>query len=121
MNNSKDKDINLLHAKLSRYFSLFAHSTRIATLEKATGMTSCNTEIVDVNGLHLSTVRNNLKLFQKHNFIIGSLTSSKQTVYCLNYDELDKFKLLFDEYYEILNKGRHKSECKPQLKNVSEH
>ena len=59
--------------------------------------------IVDVNGLHDATVRNNLSLLKKHHFITGNLRSHQNLHYRINYDETDKFKKQVDEYFELLN------------------
>lgn len=53
--------------ELSRYFSLFSHFTRLKTLEEvAQAGESGLDHIVEVNGLHDATVRNNLSLLKKH-------------------------------------------------------
>ena len=111
---NKIKTINR-QSQLSKYFGLFANSTRLATLEKVADESREKISfLVDVNGLTESTVKNNLTLLKKHNFITGSLRSVKNPVYAINYEEIDKFKKQFDEYYALLNAHRYSEEQKKQ-------
>lgn len=93
--------------ELSRYFSLFSHFTRLKTLEEvAHGGEAGLNHIVEVNGLHDATVRNNLSLLKKHRFITGKLRSSQNLHYKINYDQIDQFKKLVDDFFEVLNQHR---------------
>lgn len=102
-------------AELSKYFSLFANSARIATLENVAAKSSSKIDVlIEVNGLNEAAIKNNLMLLKKHKFITGSLRSTKKPVYAINYEEIDKFKKQFDQYYMLLNAYRHSEESKKQ-------
>lgn len=72
--------------------------------------------IVEVNGLHDATVRNNLALLKKHNFITGNLKSSQQLQYKINYVQLDRFKQQFDEWVDLLNQNRFPAHDKSTIR-----
>lgn len=102
--------------ELSKYFSLFAHFTRLSTLREVANAGGVGLDfMVDVNGLHADTVRTNLGLLKKHHFISGPLKSNQNLRYSINYSELDRFKKRFDEYYELINKNRFEKEQKKKL------
>lgn len=92
---------------LSRYFSVLSHLTRLKTLQEvAQAGEEGLSHIVDVNGLHDATVRNNLLLLKKHRFITGKLRSSQHLDYKINYEQIDRFKKEVDDYFELLNQNR---------------
>lgn len=113
-NATKENAKVLGQQELSRCFSLFSHFTRLKTLEEVAlaGETGLNT-IVEVNGLHDITVRNNLSLLKKYGFITGQLRSNQNLHYKINYDQIDKFKKVVDEYFELLNQNRFPEQEKP--------
>lgn len=93
--------------ELSRCFSLFSHFTRLKTLEKVAKAGEEGLDhIVAVNGLHDGTVRNNLALLKKHDFITGKIRSNQNLRYKVNFQQIDRFKKLVDEYFELLNQNR---------------
>lgn len=93
--------------ELSRYFSLFAHVTRLKLVQEVAQAGEAGLSyIVEVNGLHEGTVRSNLSLLKKHRFITGNLRSSQNLQYKINYEQLDRFKKQVDDYFELLNQNR---------------
>lgn len=101
---------------LSGYFSLFARFTRLKTLEEVAQAGEAGLDyLVHVNGLHDATVRNNLSLLKKHQFITGQLKSGQNLHYKINYDQIDKFKKQVDAFFEVLNQNRFPKHEKPQL------
>lgn len=102
--------------ELSRYFSLFAHFTRLLTLKEVAqaGENGLN-HIIGVNGLHETTVRNTLSLLKKHHFITGQLRANQNLHYSINYDQIDRFKRQLDEYFNQLNQNRFSRQGKQQF------
>ncbi len=107
LDNTNENRIVLGQQELSKYFSLFSHFTRLKTLQEvAQAGEEGLSHIVEVNGLHDATVRNNLSLLKKYNFITGTLRSNQNLHYKINYEQVDRFKRQFDEYFELLNQSR---------------
>lgn len=114
--NRNENRIVLGQQELARYFSLFSHFTRLKTLEEVAkaGKGGLN-HIVEVNGLHDGTVRSNLSLLKKYRFITGQLRSNQNLHYKIDYEQIDRFKKQFDEYFELLNQNRFPRQEKQQF------
>lgn len=110
---NRENKMVLGQQELSRYFSLFSHFTRLKTLEEVAQAGEAGLDyIVNVNGLHETTIRGNLALLKKYKFVIGILRSNQNLHYKINYDEIDKFKRQIDEYFELLNRNRFQKQEK---------
>lgn len=93
--------------ELARFFASLSNTTRIAILEKLACRDNCENNINEIGGLSRFTIGMNIKYLKKHGLIKGSLTS-KNISYCLNYNRLDEFKTLFDEFYNKVTQNRTK-------------
>ena len=113
LDNTNEDRIVLGQQELSRYFSLFAHFTRLKLVQKVAQAGDAGfSHIVEVNGLHEGTVRSNLSLLKKHHFITGNLRSNQNLQYKINYEQLDRFKKQVDDYFELLNQNRFPKQVK---------
>ena len=95
------------HDKLAKFFAYFSNTTRLAIVDKMACSNNCEQDIYEVDGLSRFTVGMNLKYLKKYNLIKGSLTS-KNISYCLNYEKLEEFKTLFDEFYSKVTENKYK-------------
>ncbi len=88
--------------KLARYFGAMSNPRRISLLVEVASKTNCvKDNFVEVNGLNKFSVGMNLKFLKKYGFVNGTFTS-KQLQYCINYENLEEFKALFDEFYNTV-------------------
>lgn len=88
--------------KLARYFGALSNQRRISLLVEVASKTNCvKDNFVEVNGLNKFSVGMNLKFLKKYGFVNGTFTS-KKLQYCVNYENLEEFKALFDEFYNAV-------------------
>lgn len=92
---------------LSRFSAALGNPTRIAILDSLASHEHCvKGDFLEIPGISRFTVGQNLKELKKYGLVNGSFTSKKIT-YCLDYDKLEEFKLLFDNFYNSLVKNRN--------------
>jgi len=100
--------------ELSRFCALLSNPTRIAIIEKLSCEDSCNVgDFVEIEGLSKFAVGMNLKYLKKYKMVTGDL-SSKKMHYCLDFNEIERFKQLFDEFYTRISEHKNtnsKEEC----------
>ncbi len=97
---------NNRYVLLSRYCGTFSNSTRIAILEKLAANKHCmKGDFMEIPGISRFTVGQNLKDLRKYGLVNGTFTS-KNITYCINYEKLEEFKQLFDNFYNALIKNR---------------
>ena|ERR1700741_4111856 len=97
----KNKKINAYN-KLARYCGLLTNPRRISLLlEVATKDNSVRNSLVEVEGLNKFAIGMNLKYLKKFGLIDGNLTT-KNLEYCVNYEKLEEFKTLFDDFYNSM-------------------
>ena len=95
------------HEELAKFFASFSNTTRLAIVDKMACPNNCEQDIYEVGGQSCFTVGMNLKYLKKYDIIKGSL-SSKNISYCLNYEKLEGFENLFDEFYNKVTENKPK-------------
>lgn len=97
---------NSRHLILAKYCATLSNPTRVAILEAVAAQAQCVEEFIEMQGLSRFTVGQNLKELKKYKIINGTFSSSN-TSYCIDYERLEEFKMLFDNLYLqlIKNKG----------------
>lgn len=91
---------------LARYCATLSNPTRVAILEAVAAQTQCVEEFIEMQGLARFTVVQNLKELKKYKIINGTFSSSN-TTYCIDYERLEEFKILFDDLYLQLTKNKN--------------
>lgn len=107
MENAANITPNRKLEELAKFFASFSNTTRLAIVDKMACRDNCEQNIYEVGGLSRFTVGMNLKYLKKYDIIKGSL-SSKNISYCLNYEKLEEFKTLFDEFYNKITENKPK-------------
>lgn len=98
--------INKKHVDFTRICAALSNTTRIAILEKIASMNACITgDFIEMGEVSKFTVGQNIKQLSKFNLIKGTFTK-KSTVYCINYEQLEEWKLSVDEIYSSLMKNK---------------
>ena len=108
MTNGSKAIVNPKQEELARFCASIGNHTRIAIIETLACKDNCEATIKEVAGLSKFTVGMNLKYLKKYGLVRGSLTS-KNISYCLNYEKLEEFKVLFDEFYNKVTKNKLKT------------
>lgn len=92
--------------QLAKFFVSLGNRTRIAIVENLACRDQCvKDNILNVSGFARFTVGQNLKDLKKQGLVTGSF-SSKNLSYCLDYQKIEEFKILFDGFYEKLMKNK---------------
>lgn len=95
------------HETLARYCGTLSNQRRVALLAEIAANSNCvKDSFVEVEGLNKFAVGMNLKYLKKYGLVNGTITT-KQLQYCINYEKLEEFKTLFDQFYTSLI--QHKS------------
>lgn len=90
-----EKDVEAL----ARFAKALGHPIRISILKYLENETCCFTgDLVDVLPISQSTVSQHLKELKNAGLIQGELRPPK-TKYCINRENWDKAKLLFQEFF----------------------
>ncbi len=85
--------------KLAHYCLAIGNSTRLSILEEMTSNNNLTkNSIITVNNLSKFTVTINLKGLKKAGLIKGNFRA-RDISYQIDYDNLEEFKKLFDEFY----------------------
>ncbi len=85
---------------LAKFAKALGHPTRIAILKHLENQSCCFTgDLVDVLPLAQSTISQHLKELKNAGLIQGELKPPK-IKYCINHDNWNKAKLLFQEFFE---------------------
>lgn len=86
--------------EMAKYAKALAHPTRIAILKFLDNRTCCCTgDLVDILPLAQSTISQHLKELKNAGLIQGELNPPK-IKYCINQDNWNKAKLLFQEFFK---------------------
>jgi ArsR family transcriptional regulator len=89
---------------LSKFCKALGHPARIAILEKlAAEGGNKKDEFIDIGWIAQYTIGTNLRYLKNYKIIKGNLRLRKR-FYSINFDKLKEFKILFDEFYDLLNK-----------------
>lgn len=96
--------------ELTRFFGALSSEKRICLLYDAATHNDCMHEIQESAGLSRFSVSINLKHLSKSGLIKGSL-NQRNTNWCINHAELDRFKELFDNFYNEMNRNRNSEQC----------
>src|ERR1700761_2444380 len=107
MTNQSKTIVNQSQEELARFCAAIGNHTRIAILETLACHESCESDIREVAGLSRFTVGVNLKYLKKYGLIKGSFTS-KNISYCIDHEQLDHFKNLFDTFYNKVTENKQK-------------
>lgn len=84
---------------LSRFCGTLSNPRRIALLKALASNSNCvKDNFVEVDGLNKFAVGMNLKYLKKFGLVNGTFTT-KKLQYCINYEKLEEFKILFDDFY----------------------
>lgn len=111
----RSKDHKPSHAKLAAMCRSLGLPARVAIVESIAQNKDCVIEdIVDVGFIAPATIAAHLLNLKKEGIIKGSVKRSKMC-YCIDWDKLDEFKILFDQMYE--NVKKHQSEVLSKRKN----
>ena len=87
---------------LARFCGALSNQRRIALLAAVASNSNCvKDSYVEVEGLNKFAVGMNLKYLKKFGLVNGTFTS-KKLQYCINYEQLEEFKGLFDEFYNSI-------------------
>ncbi len=93
---------------LSRFCAAMGNPNRIVILETLASQGYCvKDDFLEIEGLSKFTVGMNLKYLKKFGLINGSFTS-RNLSYCVDYEKLEDFKLLFDGFYNTLMENKDK-------------
>lgn len=90
-----------------QYFSEFcrsvAHPTRLAILDEIMAHSNCIEErVLQVPDVSHATLALHLKALKRAGLIKGNIHKSKNS-YCIDWEKLETFKLLFDDLYQRAN------------------
>ncbi len=86
--------------EIAKFAKALGHPTRIAILQHLEKTCSCFTgEIVDIFPLAQSTISQHLKELKNAGLIKGELNPPK-VKYCIDYDNWDRAKKLFEELFK---------------------
>jgi ArsR family transcriptional regulator len=97
---------------LARFCGALSNQRRIALLSAVASNTNCvKDNFVEVEGLNKFAVSMNLKYLKKFGLVNGTFTT-KKLQYCINYEKLDEFKGLFDEFYNSIIENKENIELK---------
>jgi hypothetical protein len=92
--------------RLAKMAGCIANPTFIAIMEVLARKGNCvKDDFIHIEGISRLTVALNLKYLKKYGLINGSLTA-RNLSYCLNYDKIEEFKMLFDEFYRRIMQSR---------------
>ena len=92
--------------KLSRFCASIGNSTRVSIMEAVASKNNCvNGDVIEVSDLGKFATVINLKGLKKTGLINGTFHSKKMS-YCIDYEKLDEFKTLFDNFYNNITKNR---------------
>ena len=106
---------NNTHLLLSRFCGTLSNPTRIAILEKLACNEQCvKGDLMEIPGIARFTVGQNLKELKKYGIVNGSFTSRNMS-YCINYEKLEEFKLLFDTLYNTLIQNKNSVNPKNEI------
>lgn len=84
---------------LARLCGSLSNPRRIALLKAIASNSNCvKDNFVEVEGLNKFAVGMNLKYLKKFELVNGTFTT-KKLQYCINYEKLEEFKSLFDDFY----------------------
>ena len=87
------------HKKLAAYCRSLGLPARVAIVEAIAKNKSCViNDLATIDLVAKATVMEHLRNLKKEGIVKGSVTRSK-ACYCIDWDKLDEFKLLFDELY----------------------
>ena len=102
--------------KLARYCASLANPRRASLIEAIASNPNCiRNTYVEVDGLNKFAVGMNLKYLKKFGIVNGVLTT-KHLEYCLNYEGIEEFKLLFDDFYNKVI--AHKNKVNQETCNI---
>ncbi|HXU28354.1 MAG TPA: hypothetical protein VN698_14070 [Bacteroidia bacterium] len=85
--------------KLARYCASLTNPRRTSLIEAIASKPNCvRNTYIEVEGLNKFAVGTNLKYLKRFGIINGVLTT-KHLEYCINYESIEEFKHLFDDFY----------------------
>lgn len=92
---------------ISKVCRALGHPARVAIIEAIAKEKDCvNGRVVNVSPILYPTVLNHLKGLNKAGLIKGNVNSSKDLSYCVDWNILEEFKVLFDAMYEEIKENR---------------
>lgn len=99
------------HIKLASFCRSFAHPNRVAIIEKIAQKQNCvEDEILGIGEASSLTISEHLRSLKKEGFIKGQLGKSKMS-FCIDWEKLDEFKMLFDELYNQVKQHQENVTC----------
>ncbi|MBL7935351.1 MAG: helix-turn-helix transcriptional regulator [Bacteroidia bacterium] len=103
--------------KLASFCRSLGNPSRVAVIEKIAEMQSCVCdEIIEINNLTKTSTAAHIVSLKKEGIIKGSVSRSK-LFYCIDWDKLDEFKVLFDELYNNVKKHQQKVTSQDKICN----
>jgi len=90
-----------LNLDLAKYAKALAHPMRVAILDYLDKQSCCFTgDLVDIFPMAQSTISQHLKELKNAGLIQGELNPPK-IKYCINQEEWEKAKKLFDDFFDV--------------------
>jgi hypothetical protein len=85
------------------------HPARVALLGAIAKESTCvENRILPMEQVGFLTVVKHLKALHNADLVKGNITSLKDLSYCVNWERLDDFKMMFDELYDEIQEHRDK-------------
>lgn len=98
------------HEKLASFCRSLGNASRVAIVQTVARKSDCLTdEIPEVGFLAKTTIADHIRHLKKEGMLKGSISKGK-ACYCIDWEKLDEFKILFDRLYK---------EVKRHQKNIS--
>ncbi len=102
---SKNDAFQADEVRLAAWAKALAHPARIAILKVLAERNTCICgEIVDALPLAQATVSQHLKALKEAGFILGEIEGPR-TCYCLDGDELKRFREAVDDLFEQMSRA----------------
>ena len=105
----KSKNYSKEQFDFSKLCRSLGHPARIAILEMIAKESNCvENKVVQMEQIGFLTVVKHLKGLHNAGLVKGNISSLKDLSYCVNWEKLDEFKILFDTLYSTIQEHRNK-------------